>query len=594
MNASRDTPTARSNRAPGAVSDRAPAPGKSRAFWLLVGLMLCGHAGLAFDCARRLTVTHDEYWHLPVGLLNLSEGRFHFDNLNPPLVRAWAALPLFLSGERIHLENADADAFEIGDIFVSSVGERYDRLYAVSRSMIVILSVLTGVVIAVWARQWFGDAAALLATLLWSTSPTFLMSASLVTTDLGAALFFVATLYLLWRFAGQPTWRNASLFGLCLGLAQLAKFTSILLYPLAIVLWFAVRIGNDEINKGNRGGNLSKWGVALLLSLFVLNAGYLFQGSFSAFESFQFGSKALSKLSGLQEPLGGVPVPFPRDYVEGVDRQRHIMESAHPVYLDGQLQVEGFPHYNLMAVWYKIPHATQLFIVLTALFLVMPGGKRRLLRRQLVLLLPVALLFLIASGSGMQLGIRYLLPVLPFLVLFAGQSARWFDRKQYPARCVMIAVLAVLTPLSVRFHPHHLAYFNELAGGPVNGHAHLIDSNIDWGQDLRGLKHYVDENNINKIGLAYFGMLPPSELGIDYFIPWRQTDVVPSRQAVKPGWYAISTNFLMGRPHTIREPDGTVGQVGPHEFGVFRTLKPRARIGYSIFIYHVPERPGVR
>jgi 4-amino-4-deoxy-L-arabinose transferase-like glycosyltransferase len=549
----------------------------------IIALLLGVHAWLAFDAAQRLTVTHDEYWHLPVGLLNLTTGRFDQDNLNPPLVRMWAALPLLAGAERPDNEAVERDAREHGDAFMRANRDEYHALFARGRTMIVLLSVLTGVLLAIWARQWFGRQSALLTVLLWAASPTALMSASLVTTDLAAALMFTATLYLLWRFARRPGYGGAAGFGICLGLAQLAKFTCLMLYPLAIVLWFVFRLARAERTE-SRGKCTQLWLIALSLSLLVVNMGYLFRGSLAPLESYHFGSKTLSHLARTLEPAGSLPVPLPLDYVEGIDRQRQIMESRHPVYLDGTLNTEGFPLYYLYAMWYKLPHTLQLLSVLVFVFVLRPCGEPRFVRFQLALLLPLALLLLAASGSGMQLGIRYILPVLPFLILFAGQSARWVDFSRYQVRSCLVVGVAVFIPLSLRFHPHHLAYFNELSGGPANGHAHLLDSNIDWGQDLRALKSYLDEQGVDRVGLAYFGMLPPSALEIDYFIP--------RARPLRPGWYAVSMNFAQGRPHTIRQPDGSIEPIGPNEFSHFRFLKPTARIGYSINVYHIPGGTG--
>lgn len=53
------------------------------------------------------------------------------------------------------------------------------------------------------------------------------------------------------------------------------------------------------------------------------------------------------------------------------------------------------------------------------------------------------------------------------------------------------------------------------------------------------------------------------------------------------GWYAVSVNFVQGRPHTIRDSDDQVRFAGLDEFGYFRRLVPVARIGWSIDIYRV-------
>jgi hypothetical protein len=47
---------------------------------------------------------------------------------------------------------------------------------------------------------------------------------------------------------------------------------------------------------------------------------------------------------------------------------------------------------------------------------------------------------------------------------------------------------------SLWYYPHSLSYFNELVGGPMGGPKHLLDSNIDWGQDLFYLKDWLDAN----------------------------------------------------------------------------------------------------
>ncbi len=151
------------------------------------------HAISSFVCARFLSVTHDEYWHLPVGLLNLTTGRFDYDNLNPPLVRMWAALPLLATAEVPPQPpgGAKRDAIAQGDAFLAANRSRYDSLFLQGRVMIIVLSVATGLIIAAWARALFGERAALLSLLLWSACPTALMNASLVTTDMGAAFFFI-------------------------------------------------------------------------------------------------------------------------------------------------------------------------------------------------------------------------------------------------------------------------------------------------------------------------------------------------------------------------------------------------------------------
>jgi hypothetical protein len=138
----------------------------------------------------------------------------------------------------------------------------------------------------------------------------------------------------------------------------------------------------------------------------------------------------------------------------------------------------------------------------------------------------------------------------------------------------------------LRIAPHHLAYFNEFVGGPDQGYRYLSDSNLDWGQDLKGVKAYIDEKEIATIYLSYFGTASPSYYGIRYqYVPpgynleWPQpSDKVPESELRKI--LAISVFNLQDVYH----PDKPL----------FRWLwrrEPVAKIGYSIFVYDLSNDP---
>ncbi|MGE3314758.1 MAG: ArnT family glycosyltransferase [Planctomycetaceae bacterium] len=586
------------------ASGRDPGTGiVSRKLRLFVGAVFALQLVLGCDAARRLTVTHDEYWHLPVGLLNLKTGRFDYDNLNPPLIRMAAAAPLLLHPfAKDFAVDYQADATAYGDAFVQHARQNplatpssgnYDGWYTIGRFMIVLLTVATGLTLAIWARELFGDRAALLAAVLWLACPNILAHGSLVTTDLGAAAFFVFTLFAAWKHAAQPTWTRTVVWGVLLGLAQVAKYTSVLLIPLSLAVWLIRRVRNSEMPPIGWKRTVSHATMVCVLCGLVWNAGYLFDGSFASLGSYTFRSQTLSRLNGVAA-LQHIPVPLPRQYIAGLDRQKQIMESPHPVFLDGQWNTEGFASYYPMTLLYKLSHGLQLLIVCAALFLVSPGAVSRNGRLQAAILVPAAAMILAASAGGMQLGIRYILPAVPFLILFAAQSAQWCDWSKFRARTAVVALLTLVACASLRYHPNHITYFNELAGGPVGGRAHLLDSNLDWGQDLRGLKEWMDANGHDEIGLAYFSTVPPSfvgarhqaDIGIRYHLP-------PSRMP-QPGWYAVSVNFVMGRPHVLRDGNGKFRPADIGEFAYFGFFEPAARIGYSIDVYHITDADVAR
>lgn len=525
-----------------------------------------------------MSVTHDEYWHLPVGLLSWRTGRFDFDPLNPPLARMWAAVPLLAGAATPTEPRVHDDAMLYGDEFLHANRARFVEWYRRGRRMTIALSLLTTLLLALWTRSLIGPVAGLTAALLWALDPSPLAHAALVTTDVAAALAFLLVVMAAQRFARRASWPAAVVLGGVLGLAQLVKFTCLLLYPLSVVIWFVVRRGADVPPLAIRK-TLTRWVAALSLSLVVLNAGYLGRGSLQRLQQYDFESRALQALTG---PLSDWPilVPLPRAYVQGVDRQRHIMESPHPVYLDTYWREGSFPDYYLRVLAYKLPHPAQALLLLALLCVLRPRGVSRNGRLQLLLLLPPLLLLAIASNSNMQLGIRYILPALPFLYAFASQAVRWCRWRVSRLRTLAVALCLLAVPLGLRHHPEQLAYFNELSGGPDFGRWRLLDSNLDWGQDLRALREYLEQRPIPNLHLGYFGTVPPGEFGLEY---------VPPPSYATPGWYAVSVNFVQGRPHWLRRADGSRQPVDADEFAYLRDFRPVTTIGRSIDIYHLTE-----
>lgn len=589
----------------GSVS--APGPGtaagapEKRWFWTIVAGCLLVQLLLAADCARQWTPTHDEYWHLPIGLRMWKSGRFDDDVINPPPVRLWAALPLFLGGASPGDVDSRLDVGAIGDAFWNANGDRVRFWFLLGRLMIIPLATITGLAVVLWSRSWYGDRAALLSLALWTCCPTVLANASIVTHDLPLAAVWTLALLALVRFAEGPSWPRSLGFGLLLGLAPLAKLTGLLLLPLSLVLWFVLRVGrrpseplpDADSSRAKTAAQSSlhiagMWAVALLTSLAVINACYLFRGTGSALGSLKVNS---SQLLAIQKSAASVPVPLPTDFVAALDRLAQDLERRHPVYLDGEWSDRPFARYYAAALAYKLPISALILILIGFIGLFRPRPASLDRRHAIFLLIAALILPIIASGSSNQIGIRYVLPTFPLLFVFAGQTARCLDIKKpassaqmWGVRFAWVALLAA--PLALRFHPHHLAYFNVLAGGPAEGRWHLVDSNIDWGQDLHALKGYLDQQQLTDVGLAYFGTVIPAKVGITSHRP-------PSRFP-QPGWHAISVNFVQGRPHAIRDDNGDRTQVGIEEFGYFRFFEPVAKIGYSIYVYRITQQDVAR
>jgi hypothetical protein len=133
-------------------------------------------------------------------------------------------------------------------------------------------------------------------------------------------------------------------------------------------------------------------------------------------------------------------------------------------------------------------------------------------------------------------------------------------------------LLLLQAAVALRVWPYHLAYFNEIAGGPDNGWRWLVDSNLDWGQDLVGLRRRLAAMGNPEINLFYFGTADPDYYGIRHF-PYGSP---------APGIFAVSATHLAG----VYLPD--------HDYlADFRELTPFETVGHSILLYRldaVPER----
>jgi hypothetical protein len=239
----------------------------------------------------------------------------------------------------------------------------------------------------------------------------------------------------------------------------------------------------------------------------------------------------------------------------------------------GQQSVTGWWYYFAAAFLIKTPIPTILLAAGAGIF------GRKYLRNNTILLLcalPVCLFLLLTAIQDVNIGLRYILPVYPFIFLLVSGL---FTIKHNVMKYAIAVICAWYAIISFRIHPDYLAYFNELAGGPGNGHKCLVDSNLDWGQDLPALRAYMEENRIDKVNLSYFGCTNPKYYGINYnYLPgyivlpadyeYPQTDIQNCR------YFAISATMLQG----LYLPDKDL-------YRYFRSIEPCGRAGYSILIY---------
>jgi len=259
--------------------------------------------------------------------------------------------------------------------------------------------------------------------------------------------------------------------------------------------------------------------------------------------------------------------------VRGFDKQHAEATSYYPVYFHGEWSNHGW--------WYYYPAAFALKETLPMLVLLGAGivvlatrARRDPLLAAFLVAPPLLFTVLFTLLTDIDLGVRYLLPAYPFLFLLAACPLA----SDGSARLARGAALAVLLHVGIAASatPYHLAYMNVLAGPADARWRWLVDSNLDWGQELRRLRAYLERRGVEHVRLVYFGRVAPEVYGIDYS--------VPVNGALEHGTFAVSASLLAGRPYFLWD-HGKVYEAPLEAFAVFRRRTPIAAIGHSLLVY---------
>ncbi|MBI3783451.1 MAG: hypothetical protein HY270_08615, partial [Deltaproteobacteria bacterium] len=280
----------------------------------------------------------------------------------------------------------------------------------------------------------------------------------------------------------------------------------------------------------------------------------------------------------IQAGYGFSGFPLPAALIESVRFQMAQSALAElPSFFNGKWSATGWWYYHVVALGLKTPIPTLLLLAAGVAAVVRDG--RRATRNLWIVLPPTFLLYVLSFHYGKDYGVRYMLPAFPFMILLAGRGTDALLRFGTKGVALVGALLAWQAAACALTSPHHLAYFNELAGGPDHARRLLIDSNLDWGQDLGRLKEYLDAQGIRRICLGYFGHVDPYLYGIDF--------AFPSTGKMVPGRCAVSANFLAGAAYTVTYAGDNLPGVHPGVWAWFDKFQPVDRVGDSIYIFDI-------
>jgi len=511
--------------------------------------------------AHTKSATMDEPNHITRGLTYLKTGDLRLARIHPPLINVLCALPL-IADRRVVLplddpnwEGRNLDQFAFNFLWRSN--NDGPSIVFRARLPIILITILFAGLVYLWARELYGPMAALLAVTLFAFDPNILANGSIATNDVGVAFFSTLSLYTFWRWLARPSWVRGIIAGLAFGLAQASKFSALFLVaalPLIALAHFAMLPRSERPRI-----NLTK--VLVSVGLFLIIGGAIV----AAFYGFRM------RPSG---HAGGVRMT---SYLGELRLLRNRISGGNPTFLLGSYSSSGWWYYFPFAFLVKTPVPTLGLIVAGFVY----SWRNRTLRRALVLLIPAAIYLGGSIVSPLAIGYRHLLPAVVLLMIFASQVAgslfHWPSKVAWAGAALMIWLAAT----SFFSFPDDMAYFNELVGGSSNGYKVLVDSNLDWGQDLVGLRKYMERERIESVKLSYFGSADPAAYGVRFEpLPgypqyiWKSPTFPPFLLHPSAGIYAISATNLQGslfQNHNL--------------YAWFRERKPDAVIGKTILIY---------
>ena len=490
--------------------------------------------------------TFDEPAHVAAGMEWLDAGAFTYEPFTPPLARIAVALGPFMSGVRA---TGSGSVWREGRSLLYANSE-YQKNLTLARLGVLPFFLLCTLVTWIWAREVAGPLVATAAVALLATLPPILAHSGLATTDMAFTAMLMLALYTFWRWLEQRTWRTTLLVGMTAALALFTKLSALVFYPagaVGVLLgWWLLRRGESHAERHQVPLAKALGGIAVVGTI-VIWTGY----------RFSFG------------PIGdeGIPVPFPELW-RGILYMRLKEQIGHEGFLLSEIRVTGWWYFFLISLALKTPIP---FIVLTLVGIA--AAARDQSSKVLIGLLVAAVVIVFSTlVSNYNVGVRHVLPVYPLLSIVAGFGvvSLWnsVERPQLARGLAAVLVLWQMTS-TVRAHPDYLPWFNVLPGERPD--RVLVNSDLDWGQDLLRLADTVEARGIDSLALVYFGTADPW-----VHIP----GVRPLRRFERPaGWFAASVSAVKGL-----EVEGNTG------FEWLEFVEPDIHIGKSIWMYNLDLR----
>jgi 4-amino-4-deoxy-L-arabinose transferase-like glycosyltransferase len=574
--------------------------------------------GVSLFNAKNDSLIYDEAAHIPAGYSYLTQHDMRLNPEHPPLLKNLSAIPLLFfqpsfdtTADFWTKDNADASQWNAGKSFLFASGNNPDQIIFWSRLPIILISLALGLLIFKWTRELAGTAAGLFALILYAFDPNILGHNHFVTTDIGIATFTALAFYFFLRFIKEPTTKNILLAGLFLGLVQLVKFSSVLSFPVFIlitIIYPLVKFHHHQSRWHCFLEYIGKSILVFLISFCIVYTAYVFNTYqmpqeklpeimnhyFKPHDMRPVNVHARAVLFWMNEKTILMPMA---DYLFGVARVFQRVAGSNTTYFMGEVSKYGFFSYFPIVFILKEPLAIILLLLISIgiyfsnlykliIHEPMQIGHKSIhyLRTRIVefsMFLFIALYVFTSITGRLNIGLRHLLPIFPFMYILISVGIFRFLRKKHSffkhaIHFTLSMIVSILIFGTIHAYPYYTSYFNSLAGGPYQGYRFVTDSNADWGQDLKRLRSFLYAHpEISKIKIDYFGMAD-----LDYYLAGRYEKWWASKRPIEPGWYAISALFLQEGIYDKKKSND-------ESYRWLKNKKPLYQVGTSILIYHI-------
>ena len=574
----------------------------------------------------------DEIPHIGAGYSYIAKGDHRLNPEHPPLAKDLAGFSLKLAGIKGEMAfdskfwQTDINGqWEFGRKLIFNSGNNAIRLVRYAKIPELVFFIFSATIIFIWTRKMYGNLAALLALFLFSFSPTVMAHSRFVTTDMPALFGILLATYFFIKYLENPTKKHFWLAGIVFGIAQLTKYSVFLLVPFFIVISIIYAFLNFPKSKFKSIIHHS------LFTILIIAIGYIFiVWPVYYFHTWHYPPER--QRADTEYLLGSYGHRFiPDRVIELSDKpairalaeyglgllmvtQRSI--GGNTTYFMGEVRDQAWPQYFPIVYFIKEPLAFWGLVVLVWLILaarIKTFNLKKIIKNSIswskehfaetTMLLWLALYWYTSIRANLNIGVRHLMPVYGFtFILLAGQINSIIQNAKLKMQndnvkskilnqthkfYILIFILLILfgwylcENLSV--YPYYLTYFNQVAGGPSGGYRYVVDSNLDWGQDLKRLTDWVEKNNIQKISLDYFGWADQTYYLKDKLVwIWGGKYKNANEFLVdnpNGGYIAVSATFYQG---SFEKPETS--------YAWLENYKPVTVIGNSIFVWYIPPR----